>query len=98
MIIESFPGTKSFVFNAPKSNLLMVLAETKTSDRKGDMSNSMTIFLVDSSAPGVTIHKKDNTIGCNELYQSKVSFKNVVLQPGMSRMSKVVFQGNLIAF
>lgn len=72
--------------NAAKSNLFLVLAETKTSDRKGDLNSTQSIFIVDASLPGVTVHEKDNTIGNNKIYQAKVSFKDVCIPSGKLRV------------
>lgn len=66
----------------------MVLAETRTQDRKGDLSNTTSIFLVDKSLPGITIHKKDNLIGLGKSYTSKVSFNNVTVTAGMLILDK----------
>lgn len=71
-------GTKSFVVNAAKSNLLMVSANVPQSKQ----TDTMSIFLVDANLPGVSVHKKDNTIGHTDLYQADVSFKDVYLTPG----------------
>lgn len=76
-------GTKSFVINAAKANLFMVTAFVPQSKK----DDTLTIFLVDANLAGVSIHKKDNTIGHEHLYQSDVSFKDVYLEPGL----KLVF-------
>ncbi|XP_031616512.1 complex I assembly factor ACAD9, mitochondrial-like [Contarinia nasturtii] len=69
-------GTKSFVINAAKSNLFMVSAQVPQSKK----TDSLSIFLVDANLPGVSVHKKDNTIGLRNLYQADVSFKDVYLE------------------
>lgn len=71
-------GTKSFVVNAAKANLFMVTASVPQSIKE----DSLSIFLIDASLPGVSVHKKDNTIGHKDLYQADVSFKDVYLTPG----------------
>lgn len=71
-------GTKSFVVNAGKSNLFMVTAQVPQSKK----TDSLSVFLVDASLPGVSVHKKDNTIGHRNLYQADVSFKDVYLESG----------------
>lgn len=73
-------GVKSFVVNAAKSNLFMVLAQVPQSSK----TDSLAIFLVDSSLPGVSVHKKDDTIGLKHLYQSEISFKDVHLSAGFT--------------
>lgn len=78
----SFVGTKSFVINANVANLFLVLAETQVSDRLGDKNNALTIFLVDSSLPGVNIHPTENKIGLLDSNQARVTFKNVILKKG----------------
>lgn len=82
-----FIGTKTFVLNSAKSNLFLVLAQTRTSDRLGDLNDSMTVFLVDSSSPGVSVHRKDETIGHRTVYQSTVSFDDVRLTEGKRKSS-----------
>lgn len=79
---KSFAGKKSFVINAADANLFLVIAKTQTSDRKGDMKNTLSVFIVDGSLPGIEIHEKDKTIGCPSLYQAAVSFKDVILSNG----------------
>lgn len=71
-------GTKSFVVNAAKANLFMVSANVPQSKQ----TDSLSIFLVDANLPGISVHKKDNTIGHTDLYQADVSFKDVYLTPG----------------
>lgn len=71
-------GTKSFVLNAAKANLFLVTALVPQSSKM----DSRTVFLVDGSLDGVTVHKKDITLGHTELYQADVSFKDVFLSEG----------------
>lgn len=87
--IWGFSGSKAFVMNAARSNLMLVLAETKTTDRAGDLNSTQSVFIVDTSLPGVTIHKKDATIGNNKMYQAKVSFKDVYVPSGMFKQFKL---------
>lgn len=75
-------GTKSFVINANGANLFLVLAQTQIRDRLGDAKDSLTLFLVDSSLPGVHIHENDKKIGASNLGQAKVTFKDVILKKG----------------
>lgn len=72
-------GTKSFVANAAKANLIMVSANVPQSSK----TDSLTIFLVDANAPGVSVQKKDKTIGHRDLYQAEITFKDVYLSPGL---------------
>lgn len=72
-------GNKSFVVNASKTNLFMVTAQTPQSEE----IDPLTIFLVDSNLPGVLVHKKDITLGHNDVYQADVSFKDVYLPSGV---------------
>lgn len=46
-------------------------------DFVGDTTETLTAFLVDPKQPGVTIHPAEETIGCNGVPQTKVTFKNV---------------------
>lgn len=71
------------MINAAKSNLMLVLAETRTKDRAGDLNSTQSIFIVETSTKGVTVHNKDDTIGHNKTYQAKVSFKDVYVPTGM---------------
>lgn len=77
--------------NAAKSNLMLVLAETKTTDRSGDLNSTQSIFIVDTSLTGVTVHKKDDTIGHNKMYQAKVSLKDVYVPSGMFKLRVIEF-------
>lgn len=89
-------GTKSFVMNAAKANFLMVSAYVPQSQEP----DSLSIFLVDASLPGVSVHKKDNTIGHTDLYQADVSFKDVYLSSGtlfVNFISFILFK-NVLCF
>lgn len=77
-----FSGTKSFVNNATNANLLLVLAQTRVADQQGDMKDSLTLFLVDKSTPGVEIHQEDKKIGLESIPQSTVTFNDVVIPKG----------------
>lgn len=72
-------GKKSFVVNAAKSNLFLVSAKVPQSSKE----DSMSIFLVDGSMSGVSVHKKDITLGHGDVYQSDVTFSDVILPEGM---------------
>lgn len=89
-------GTKSFVINPAKLNLFMVSAQVP--QRK--QTDSLSIFLVDGSLPGVSIHRKDNTIGHTDLYQADVSFKDVYLESGSAIINNFViyYYFNLFSF
>lgn len=92
-----FSGTKSFVANAPNANLFLVLAQTIVSDRQGDMKDSLTLFLVDKSMPGIEIHKEDKTIGLNNALQSKVTFNDIVIPKGkQTKYSRMKLYGKLM--
>lgn len=71
-------GTKSFVINPVKANLFLVTANVPQSTK----SDNKSVFLVDATLPGVSVHKKDSTIGHTDLYQADISFKDVYLTPG----------------
>lgn len=73
-------GTKSFVVNAAKSNLLLVTALVPQSSN----SDSLSVFIVDGNLPGVEVHKKDDTVGFRDVYQASVSFKDVCLSEGIT--------------
>lgn len=77
-------GEKSFTLISPvnfESSLFVVLASTESEDRKGDIQDSFTIFLVEGNSPGVTVSRVDNTIGMKEeaFNQVRIGFKNVEL-------------------
>lgn len=77
-------GEKSFTLISPvnfEKSLFVVLASTLNEDRKGDMQESFTVFLVEGDQPGVTVSRVDNTIGMKEeaFNQVQISFKNVEL-------------------
>lgn len=71
-------GKKSFVVNAAKSKLFIVSAMVPQSGKE----DSLSIFLVDGDLPGVTVHKRDITLGHTDVYQSDVSFVDVNLPEG----------------
>lgn len=71
-------GKKSFVVNAAKSNLFLVSAVVPQTSKE----DSLSIFLVDGSVSGVSVHKKDITLGHTDVYQSDVSFTDVILPEG----------------
>lgn len=81
-------GKKSFVVNSAKSNLFLISAMVPQSDKE----DSLSIFLVDSDLPGVTIHKKDSTIGHTDVYQSDVSFVDVKLPKGSQTVPELSFE------
>lgn len=57
-------------------------------DRQGDIKDSLTLFLVDKSMPGIEIHEEDKTIGLTNMYQSKVTFNNVLISKGKQTKNK----------
>lgn len=75
-------GSKVYVLNSINSQLFLVFAQTRTSDMLGDMNDSLSAFLVEANAPGVTIGQRDETIGSQNLYQSTVTFNNVRVKSG----------------
>lgn len=75
-------GYKAYVVNSANSQLYMVFAQTRTADMLGEMNDSMTVFLVDANAPGVTVSPRDETIGSQHVYQSSVTFNNVRVKSG----------------
>lgn len=75
-------GYKAFVVNSVNSQLYLVFAQTRTADMLGDMNDSISAFLVEANAPGVTVSQRDETIGCQHVYQSTVTFDNVRVKSG----------------
>lgn len=72
-------GTKSFVVNAAKSNLFLITALVPQSSK----TDSLSVFIVDGNLPGISVHKKDETVGFRDVYQASVSFKDVCLSEGI---------------
>lgn len=77
-------GEKAFSLISPVNfdkTLFLVLASTVSEDRKGDLSDIFTVFIVDGSQPGVTVSRVDKSIGLKEdaFNQVRVSFKGVEL-------------------
>lgn len=75
-------GSKAYVMNSVNAQLMLVFAQTRTPDMLGDMNDSISAFLVETNLPGVTICKRDETIGSQDVYQSTVEFKNVRVKAG----------------
>lgn len=85
LFFKHFPiyaGTKALVVNAPNANVFLVLAQTKVTDRQGDLKNSLSIFIVDESTPGVKVHPVDNTIGSSDSNHARVTFDDIELTNG----------------
>lgn len=61
------------------------MAQTRAPDVVGDMGDTITAFLIDRSTPGITVSERDNTIGCNGVYQSKVIFDQVPVTNGKKK-------------
>lgn len=75
-------GKKSFVVNAAKSNVFLVSAMVPQSNKE----DSLSIFLVDGNTSGVSVHKRDITLGHTDVYQSDVTFSDVILPEGMTNI------------
>lgn len=80
-------GKKSFVVNAAKSSLFIVSAMVPQSGKE----DSLSIFLVDGDLSGVSVHKKDITLGHTDVYQSDVSFEDVTLPEGKTNICLLDF-------
>ncbi|XP_061388076.1 complex I assembly factor ACAD9, mitochondrial-like [Musca vetustissima] len=74
-------GGKAFVICPPKSSdaaqLFLVVAQTSKSNVQTEAARSTTIFLVDSTMPGVKIGDRHATIGCGTTAIHHVQFENV---------------------
>ena len=77
-------GEKAYVTNANNSNVFIVLAQTSTPDHIGDLKDTLTAFIVESSMPGVQINTRENTIGCAGVPQASITFNKVELGTGTS--------------
>jgi alkylation response protein AidB-like acyl-CoA dehydrogenase len=78
-------GEKSFVLMPPdhkNSTMFMVVASTESVDHVGDYEETITVFLVDGSLPGVKISKVEDTIGFGEkaFKQVTVAFEDVAVE------------------
>ena len=78
-------GEKSFVLVSPDhkdTTMFLVVASVESVDRVGDFEETISVFLVDGSIPGVKLSKVDDTIGFGEsvFKQMTVSFENVALE------------------
>lgn len=76
-------GSKSFVISAPKPagarHLFLVLAQTQPLNVQLDTSQLVTLFLVESDQPGVTISPTKDTLGCRNAKFCTVHFKDVYI-------------------
>lgn len=92
-------GTKSFVVLPPKSAessyLYMVVAQTQRSNVQTDSNRATTIFLVDSSTPGVKLGQRHHTIGCRTTTMQSIEFTNVRIPD--SCVLGHAHQGNIVA-
>uniref|UniRef100_A0A1I8PMF5 Acyl-CoA dehydrogenase family member 9, mitochondrial n=1 Tax=Stomoxys calcitrans TaxID=35570 RepID=A0A1I8PMF5_STOCA len=74
-------GTKSFVLSPPKTSdaahLFLVVAQTNKANVQSEAARSTTIFLVDSTMPGVKIGERQQTLGCRASAINEVHFDNV---------------------
>lgn len=75
-------GKKSFVINAKNADLFLVLAGTKVDDKCGNKVDGVTAFLIESDMGGVEVKDSENTLGCNGVQQSEISFSNIELAQG----------------
>lgn len=74
-------GTKAFVVSPPKtkdaSHLFLVVAQTQKANIQSEAGRSTTIFLVDSSTPGVKLGDKHQTMGCQATTSLSLILENV---------------------
>lgn len=68
-------GSKRFISYADVANILCVFAKTEV--EKG--SKGISAFIVERSAPGVTIGKKENKMGFRGFSSCEVYFENVIV-------------------
>jgi hypothetical protein len=78
-------GEKSFVLMSPDhkdSTMFMVVASVDSVDHVGDFEETISIFLVDGSLPGVKVSKIEETIGFGEkvFKQVTMSFEDVAVE------------------
>lgn len=78
-------GQKPFILMSPEhkdSTMFLVVASVDSVDHVGDFEETISIFLVDGSLPGVKIANVEDTIGFGEkvFKQVTVSFEDVALE------------------
>ena len=69
-------GQKRFITNADRSDLLMVFARVAP---HGDSDGGISVFVVDTATPGVTVGPKDKKMGQRGSTTSEVFFDDVVV-------------------
>lgn len=86
--------------NAADSNLFLVIAQTETNDWQSEKKDSLTVFIVDGSLPGIKVQKRDKTIGISNLFQASVTFNDVILGNGKKEecANIVTLKFNFISF
>ncbi|MPZ63199.1 MAG: acyl-CoA dehydrogenase [Propionibacteriales bacterium] len=67
-------GQKRFITNAPLADLFVVFART---DPKATGGRGISAFVVDASAPGVTVGPKDRKMGQSGAWTAEVAFDGV---------------------
>ncbi|XP_058443837.1 complex I assembly factor ACAD9, mitochondrial [Malaya genurostris] len=72
-------GSKSFVINGENTGYLLVVASTKTIENMNEKDSTITTFLVDVNAHGVTRAPSEETLGLSDVKQATFTFKNVQL-------------------
>lgn len=74
-------GSKSFVNLSPKPagsrHLFLVLAQTQQLNVQLETGQLVSLFLVDSSQPGVEILPNQGTVGCQNAQFCTINFKDV---------------------
>jgi butyryl-CoA dehydrogenase len=86
-------GTKNFITNAPVASVLLVAAST---DAKLG-ARGISVFLVPTDAPGVTIGKPDDKLGIRGAVSSQVFFADCHLDAGQDALLGAEGEGFKIA-
>ncbi|XP_037824954.1 complex I assembly factor ACAD9, mitochondrial [Lucilia sericata] len=74
-------GSKAFVVSPPKtsdaSQLFLIVAQTQKANIQSEAGRSTTIFLIDSSTPGVKLGERHQTLGCKATTTQTLTLENV---------------------
>ncbi len=70
-------GSKRFITNAPLAGLFVVFARTDRAPDVGSAGHGISVFLVDSGSPGLTVGPRDHKMGQRGAWTAEVHFDNV---------------------
>ncbi len=70
-------GSKRFITNAPLAGLFVVFARSDRAPDVGSAGHGISVFLVDSGSPGLTVGPRDHKMGQRGAWTAEVHFDNV---------------------